>query len=223
MSRAPISARPKLGECPERLADRGSSRSRAALRRHGRRRDTFCRTTRSWVFTTASSRNISPLDGLRPRESRGGGCPGARGAVALLGSVHLRVRDREVVPQVGRDSPAQVVRDAAVVRLTEGDDVLDVRRRGPIRPDVERQARSTACRPSRRSSSRVADWARASRCSADAKPGSHPCGLVGRIKRDGRACRGLASWRPAAARPMPDGISRRAMPAQGPAHGPGRS
>ena len=49
--------------------------------------------------------------------------------------------------------------------------------------------------------------ARASRCSADAKSGSQP------------AARSAAST--AASRPMPDGMSRRAMPAQGPAHGPG--
>ena len=49
--------------------------------------------------------------------------------------------------------------------------------------------------------------ARASRYRADAKPGSQP------------AARSAAAT--AAARPMPDGISRRAMPAQGPAHGPG--
>ena len=49
--------------------------------------------------------------------------------------------------------------------------------------------------------------ARASRCRADAKTGSQP------------AARSAAST--AASRPIPDGISRRAMPAQGPAHGPG--
>ena len=58
--------------------------------------------------------------------------------VALLGPVHSRVRDREVA-QVGRDVPAPGVRDAAVVRFGERDDVLDIRRRSPIRPDVERQ------------------------------------------------------------------------------------
>ena len=49
--------------------------------------------------------------------------------------------------------------------------------------------------------------ARASRCRADAKTGSQP------------AARSAAST--AASRPIPDGISRRAMPALGPAHGPG--
>ena len=56
-------------------------------------------------------------------------------AVTLLGPVHSRIRDREVV-QVRRDVPAPVVSDSAVVRLGERHDVLDVRRRGPVRPDV---------------------------------------------------------------------------------------
>ena len=67
------------------------------------------------------------------------------------------------------------------------------------------------CSPPRRDLSGSARWpaigvrftgARASRCSADAKPGSQP-----------------AAWSAAstaASRPGPDGISRRAMPAQGP-------
>ena len=37
-------------------------------------------TSRSWVSTTASATNVSHSTGAEPRESRGGGCPGARGA-----------------------------------------------------------------------------------------------------------------------------------------------
>ena len=51
--------RPQLGECPERLAGPRPSRPRAALRRARAASRYVLPTSRSWVSTTASARNIS--------------------------------------------------------------------------------------------------------------------------------------------------------------------
>ena len=60
--------------------------------------------------------------------------------VTFFRPVHRRIRDRQVVEVTG-NVPAPIVGDAAVVRLRQRHDVLDVRRRCPVRRDVKREAR----------------------------------------------------------------------------------
>ena len=77
---------------------------------------------------------------LRKPRAVSGRHPFGRVPVTFLRPVHRRIRDREVVEVTG-NVPAPLVGEAAVVRLRQRHDVLDVRRRGPGRRDVEREAR----------------------------------------------------------------------------------
>ena len=70
------------------------SRPRAALRRYGRLHDTFRRRS-GRGSPPPRRRETSPTRRRRPRESRGGGCPGARGARRRSSALPLPAQPRD--------------------------------------------------------------------------------------------------------------------------------